>query len=97
MCESAEASFQQSVRTRQGETAINWSTEVLHQYANELLHSKGERALEQAAQGGCGFSFSGDIQDLPGCLPVQPDVGDLFCRRAGLYDLWRSLPAPTIL
>jgi len=58
---------------------------------------KSSEALEQAARGRCGFSFSGDIQDLPGCLPVQPDVGDLFCRRAGLYDLWRSLPAPTIL
>jgi len=23
-----------------------------------------------------GFSFSGDIQDPPGCGPVQPAVGD---------------------
>jgi len=97
MCESAEASFQQSVRTRQGETAINWSTEVLHQYVKELLHSEGHRALEQAAQGGCGFSLSGDIQDPPGCLPVQPAVGSLLCRRVGLSDLQSSLPAPTVL
>ena len=33
-------------------------------------------ALEQAAQGGCGVSFSGDIQDPPGQGPVQPAVGD---------------------
>jgi len=32
--------------------------------------------VEQAAQGGCGVSFSGDIQDPPGCSPVQPAAGD---------------------
>jgi len=63
----------------------------------ELLHSKGDRALEQAAQGGCGFSFSGDIQDPPGCLPVSPTTGSLLCRGFGLSDLWRSLSAPTVL
>jgi len=28
------------------------------------------------AQGGCGFSFSGDIQDPPGQGLMQPAVGD---------------------
>jgi len=41
-----------------------------------FFHSEGDGALAQAAQGGCGISFSGDIQDLPGQGPVQPAVGD---------------------
>ena len=52
-----------------------------------ILHSEGDGALEQIAQGGCGFSSSGYIQDPPSCLPVQPAVGSLFYRRLGLNDL----------
>ena len=37
---------------------------------------ESDGALEQAAQGGCGVSFSEDIQDPPGQGPLQPTVGD---------------------
>jgi len=33
-------------------------------------------AIQLAAQGGCGVSFSGDIQDPPRQGPVQPALGD---------------------
>jgi len=50
--------------------------EVPCEHEEELLPSEGDGALEQGAQGGCGVSFSGDIQDLPGRGPVHPAVGD---------------------
>jgi len=59
-----------------GQRAQTEAEEVPSEHEEELLPSEGDGALEQAAQRGCGFSFYGDIQDLPGRGPVQPAVGD---------------------
>jgi len=77
--------------------SINWSIGSSTPYTKELLHSKDDRTLAQAAQEGCGFSFFGYIQDLTGRLPMLPAVGGLLCRGVELDDLWKSLPAPTVL
>jgi len=68
--------FSGAQRQDKGQWAQTEAQEVPFEREKELLHSEGDRVLEQAAQGGCGVSFSGDIQDLPGQGPVQPAVGD---------------------
>ena len=60
----------------------------------ELLHFEGNGALEQVAQQGCGFSFSGDIQDPPGQGPLQPAVGDPAS--AVVWTTWSPEVPPTL-
>lgn len=54
--------------------------EIPPQCEGELLYNEGGRALAQAAQGGCGVSLSGDIQNSPGLVPVSPAPGDTACQ-----------------
>ena len=71
--------------------------EVPSEHEEEFLPSEGDGALEQAAQGDCGVSFLGDIQDPPGQVPLQPTVGDPASAGGLEDDPWRSLPTPTVL
>ena len=61
-----------------GQWAQTEAQEVPSEHEEELLHCEGDGALEQVAQGGCGFSFSGAIQNPPGWGPVQRAVGEVL-------------------
>jgi len=74
----------------------SWGDQLDSTYAD--LRGREFSLVEEAAQGGCGVSFSGGIQDLPGQGPVQPAVGDpALAGGVGLDDPQRSLPTPNIL
>jgi len=71
-----QALFSGAQQQDKGQRAQTEACEVPSEHEEELLHSEGDGALAQAAQGGGGVSFSGDIHDQPGQGPVQPTVGD---------------------
>ena len=88
--------FSGAQRQDKGQRAQTEAQEVPAEHKEEHLHSEGARALEQAAQRSCRFSFSGDIQNPSGCGPVQPALACCFGRGVGL-DPQGSLPTPNIL
>ena len=93
-CQTLFSSAQWQDKGQRAQTAAE---EVPSEHEEELLCFEGDGALEQAAQGGCGVSFSGDIQNSPGHGPVQPALGDpALSGGIGLDDLQRSLPTPNI-
>jgi len=71
-----QALFSGAQRQDKGQWAQTEAQEVPSEQEEELLPPEGDGALAQAAQGGCGVSFSGDIPNPPGQGPVQPTVGD---------------------
>lgn len=51
--------------------------QITAEYESVFLYCEDDKAVEQVAQRGCGVFFSGDIQNPPGCHPVQCALGDL--------------------
>lgn len=69
-------SFHWCQLTEQGTMNTNFHTKF-HLYEEELLHSEGDRALEEVVQRGCGVSSSRNVQDFSGHDPVEPVLDEL--------------------
>jgi len=79
----SETLFVGARRQDKGQWAQTEGYKVPSEHEEELVPSEDDGALGQAAQGDCGVSFSGDIQDPPGRSPVQP-AADVPASAGGL-------------
>ncbi|PKU46509.1 hypothetical protein llap_3185 [Limosa lapponica baueri] len=59
-----------------GNGAQTGTQEIPSQREEKILYFEGAGAVDQASQSGCGVPFSGDFPNLPGCVPVQPALGE---------------------
>lgn len=71
-------SFRSCAATTQVAMGTNGTQQDPSEHSEKLLYCEGDRAPEQAAQRGCGISFSRDIQNPPGCFSGQPGVGNML-------------------
>ena len=68
--------FSGAQRQDKGQWAQTEAQEVPSEHKEIILYFEDDRALAQAAQRGCGISYSGNVENPPGGVPVQPAVGD---------------------
>lgn len=72
-------SFQPCPVTEQGPAGTTWDTGSSVRSWERFLDFKGESdtiSLKQAAQRGCGYSFPGNTQNMPGSFCLQPTLGN---------------------
>ena len=74
--ERGQSLFSGAQRQDKGQWAQPEAHEVLSEHEEEFLPSEVGGSLEWAAQRGCGFSFSWDIQNSSVWGHVQPALGN---------------------
>ncbi|KAK4826185.1 hypothetical protein QYF61_006129 [Mycteria americana] len=94
----SQALFSGAQCQTQGQWAQTETQEVPSKHQEILFYCKGDRALTQVAQGGCGVSILGDIQQQSGLLPSWATSSWWCClsKEVGPDDIWRS-PLPTLV